>query len=172
MPKGLPRSIRKNQEVAILGGPILAHWSNINDTEFTEPNKFTVQTDWLQLPNNAGQVITDPKFSTLDPIYDGDKITGKFGRAIIIGLRFKYIRRAGANARRVTVGFDIGGIFVEPIIQKDVGINHVPNGEIGHYNETFFGYTFDTWEKNGATVLIKADRKLEIFDFTFTLARA
>jgi len=143
-------------------------WAQYADTQYTSGSPFSVaaNTDTI-LPNNAGNNIETQKPLDVDTFYDGTVITGRNGDGIAITVDLLAIP-TNANTSFVEIWFDIGSgqDLYKRIITFPKG-----NGVVRPINFSVSGYTLNTWEANGATVKVRADNTVDLYDIRYVITR-
>ena len=144
-------------------------WGDYVDTVFTSGSPFLVTADTdTVLPNNKGAVIEIQKPTDVTTFYNGTTITGRNGDGVLITVDCKLLP-TGAGTTTVEVWFDIGG----GVGQLYKRITSFPKG-VGverPLNFTVSGYTLGTWEANGATVYIRANGTMSVYDIRYLITR-
>ncbi|MAD98773.1 MAG: hypothetical protein Unbinned200contig1000_11 [Prokaryotic dsDNA virus sp.] len=172
MVKGLKRSLSNNLDLLTKETGAFPLWG----AYFHLGPDYEIDEDvWVRLINDG---LGGPKtfLSEQDPLYVDGKIPGISGRLILISLRIGFLLPAdrGKNRdreRSATVALDIGTddspIIILPhdlqVKQRGDGMNDV--------NVTWFGYTLDTWEANGAKILMKATAPCTINRIEYVITR-
>jgi len=143
-------------------------WAQYADTQYTVGAPFSVaaNTDTI-LPNNAGNNIETQKPLDVDTFYDGTVITGRNGDGIAITVDLLAVP-TNANTSFVEIWFDIGSgqDLYKRIITFPKG-----NGVVRPINFSVSGYTLNTWEANGATVKVRADNTVDLYDIRYVITR-
>jgi hypothetical protein len=147
----------------------LTGWGTYVDTQYPVGSQFAVaaNTDTL-LPNNAGSKIETQKPADVVTFYDGSVITGREGDGIDIMIYFKAVPTA--PAQYIDIWIDIGGTVGELYRQtfsfpKGAGIDR------GILYPVPSAYTLGTWEANGASVYVRSDSILNIYDINYNIDR-
>lgn len=144
-------------------------WARYSDTQYTEASPFFLpaNTDTI-LPNNAGTVLDDEKPRDIPSFYAGGKITGRVGDGILIRVDLT-VKPTSALSEFIDIWFDIGDgndrIFPElKTFPKGNGIER-------RISLTSSGYTLDTWSANGATLYVRSNGPVSIYDISYTITR-
>lgn len=144
-------------------------WGDYVDTIYTEGSPFLVLADIdTVLPNNKGITIESQKPTDVLTFYNGSTITGRNGDGVLMTIDCKLIP-TGAGTSTVEIWFDIGGTIGElyrriTTFPKGVGV-------VRPLNFTVSGYTLGTWEANGATVYIRANGAMSVYDIRYLITR-
>ena len=143
-------------------------WAQYADTQYTVGSPFSVagNVDTV-LPNNALNNIETQKPLDVATFYDGSVITGRNGDGIAITVDMLAIP-TNANTSYVEIWFDIGSgqDLYKRIISFPKG-----NGVERPINFSVSGYTLGTWEANGATVYVRADNTVNLYDIRYVITR-
>jgi len=144
-------------------------WAKYSDTVYTSVSPFLLlaDTDTI-LPNNAGTVLDDEKPRDVTSFYTGGKITGRVGDGILIRVDLA-AKPTSAAAEELDIWFDIGDgngkIFPElKTFPKGNGIERL-------ISFTVSGYTLATWTANGATLYVRCNGTVSIYDISYTITR-
>ncbi len=144
-------------------------WGNYVDTIFTSGSPFLVAADTdTVLPNNKGTVIESQKPIDVTTFYNGTTITGRNGDAVLITIDCNLLPTNVATTT-IEVWLDIGGSIgrlYKRILTFPKGV-----GIVRPLNFTVSAYTLDTWETNGATVYVRANGTLSIYDIRYVITR-
>ena len=144
-------------------------WGNYSDTQYTEGSPFSVSANTdTNLPNNAGSKIETQKPADVTTFYNGTVITGRNGDAINITVDMK-LKPTSAGTTYLECWFDIGGSVGE--LYKRIVSFPKGNGVERPLDFTVSAYTLDTWEANGATVKVRSDGPLQIYDIRYVIFR-
>lgn len=151
---------------------VVTGWASYNDTLHTvgSPQNIALNTDTV-LTNNAGNVIDPQKPADVTTFWDEttNKITGRNGDSLDVMIYFKAV--PSAQNQWVDVWFDIGGTIGELYRQtfsfpQGAG---VPRGIVYALPSA---YTLGTWEANGATVYVRSNATLSIYNKVFNFDRS
>ena len=144
-------------------------WARYSDTQYTEasPLLLLADTDTV-LPNNAGTILDDEKPRDIPSFYTGGKITGRVGDGILIRIDIT-VKPTSASSEFLDIWFDIGDgdgrVFPElKTFPKGNGIER-------RISFTSSGYTLETWTANGATLNVRANGPMSIYDISYTITR-
>lgn len=144
-------------------------WGQYQDTQYTSGSPFSVAaaTDTV-LPNNAGAVIESQKPADVTTFYNGSVITGRAGDGILISIDCKLLP-TNAGTTTAEFWFDIGGAVGElyrriVTFPKGAGVERPLNFSVS-------GYTLDTWEANGATVYVRSNNTMDVYDIRYVITR-
>lgn len=144
-------------------------WGEYADTAYTSGSPFLVSTDTdTVLPNNKGTVIETQKPADVTTFYNGAQITGRNGDSILVTID-AILLPTGAGTTFVELWFDIGGdigTLYKRIISFPKGV-----GIARPLNYTTAAYNLNTWETNGATVYIRANGPLSVYDIRYVITR-
>jgi len=144
-------------------------WGDYVDTVYTSGSPFLVSADTdTVLPNNKGTVIETQKPADVTTFYDGAQITGRNGDSILATID-AVLLPTGAGTTFVELWFDIGG-GIGPLYKRIISF---PKG-VGverPLNYTTAAYTLNTWEANGATVYLRANGPLSVYDIRYVITR-
>ena len=144
-------------------------WGDYVDTLYTSGSPFLVSADTdTLLPNNAGTTIETQKPADVTTFYDGTKITGRNGDAILATIDAILVP-TGAGTTFVELWFDIGGgigQLYKRIISFPKGV-----GVARPLNYTTAAYTLNTWEANGAAVYLRSNGPLSVYDIRYVISR-
>jgi hypothetical protein len=143
-------------------------WAQYADTQYTVGSPLSVAADTdTVLPNNALNNIDSQKPTDVDTFYDGTIITGRSGDGIAITVDM-LAKPTNTNTSYIEIWFDIGSgqDLYKRIITFPKG-----NGVERPINFSVSGYTLGTWEANGATVYVKADNTVDLYDIRYVITR-
>jgi len=144
-------------------------WGDYVDTLYTSGSPFLVSADTSTvLPNNKGTVIETQKPADVTTFYNGTTITGRNGDGLLVTID-ALLLPTGAGTTFVELWFDIGGGF--PPLYKRIITFPKGIGVERPLNYTTAAYTLDTWEANGATVYIRSDGPVSVYDIRFVITR-
>ena len=153
-------------------------WSDYVDTVYTELNPYSLAANTpTRIPNNKGTIREAQKPIDVRNFYILDsplttpalgKIAGINGDSYLITIDFK-AKPTAANTTLLETWLDIGGAIGELYrrsysFPKGVGIER----SIG---STTAVYTLDTWQSNGADILVEANGTCDIYDIRFVVFR-
>lgn len=172
MSKGLPRSVsRSNRLLTRQTGP-MPHWGSYNHVG----DEYQIPADvWTQLTNNG---LGGPKTyeSEIDPLYENGIVPGVNGRLILISLRMTfYVPKDTVKPRSperfLSLALDIG-TQADPwvILPHDLPVRQKSDGP-NDVNVTWFGYTLDTWEQNGAKIIAKPSAPATVSRLEYVITR-
>lgn len=144
-------------------------WGAYNDTQYTSgsPLSIIADTDTL-FPNNAGAVIESQKPSDVTTFYDGSVITGRSGDGALITIDLIATPTSVATTA-LEIWFDIGGAVGE--LYRRIVTFPKGNGIPRPINFTTSVYTLDTWEINGATVYVRANGPVDLYNIRYVITR-
>jgi len=144
-------------------------WAQYTDTQYTVGSPLFVlgNTDTV-LPNNAGASVITQKPADVASFYTAGKITGRNGDGILITINATLLPTSPAT-KYAELWFDIGGAIGEPY--RTTVTFPKGNGVLYNFSTGFNGYTLDTWEANGATVYIRADGTMSVYDIDYIITR-
>lgn len=144
-------------------------WGNYADTAYTSGSPFLVLADTdTALPNNKGATIETQKPSDVTTFYDGSVITGRNGDGILATID-AVLLPTSVGTTFVELWFDIGGDF-DPLYKQIISFPK-GNGVARSLNYTTAAFTLDTWQTNGATVYIRANGPLSVYDIRYVITR-
>ena len=144
-------------------------WANYSDTAYTSVAPFTILADTdTVLPNNKGSVIDSQLPIDIATYYDAGVIKGFDGDSMEILIEFK-VKPTSAAATYVEVWLNIGGVFTE-LFKRITGF---PKGTGVERPISFTTLAFNgaTWEANGATVYVRSNGPLELYDIRYIVSR-
>ena len=144
-------------------------WGAYDDTAYTSGSPFSVSaaTDTL-LPNNRGGVIETQKPTDVTTFYSGSVINGQDGDTMSITLDMKVVPTS-AGTETVEIWFDIGGTVGE--LYRRILTFPKGNGIIRPISYSVSVYSLDTWAANGATVYIRGNNTLDVYDIRYIVSR-
>jgi hypothetical protein len=144
-------------------------WGSYVDTAYTSIAPFAVSanTDTL-LPNNKGTVIETQKPADVSTFYTGSVIAGRDGDGMLITLDMKVVP-TNAGTETVEIWFDIGGGIGE--LYRRILTFPKGNGVIRPVDYSVAVYTAATWQTNGASVYIRANNTIDVYDITYLITR-
>lgn len=144
-------------------------WAEYRDTQYTTGAAFAVVADIdTDLPNNAGAVIDSQKPIDITSFYTGGVITGRNGDGLLVTIDFK-ARPTNVSTTDMEIWLDIGG-GIPPIYRRLITFPK-GNGVERSVALTSGAYTLNTWEANGATVKVRANGPVDIYDIRYVLSR-
>lgn len=134
-----------------------AGWGFYADSVHTSDNPFIPpRREWVPLPFflNGGTLDEQEPLNT--PLFEDNKVTGRTGDALIIGLRFTVsaTRRNAWSDIAIDIGTEDNPIRIIP---QTVSFVKNANNEQS-YVLTYLVYTLDIWEANGGLFQVYADR--------------
>ena len=145
-------------------------WGNYSDTVYTSGSPLSVlaATDTV-LPNNKGSVIETYKQDNVTTYYDGTVVTGRTGDTIEFTVDLVAVPTSGA-ATYLEIWIDIGGgvgeLYKRLItFPKGAGVERPVNFSVN-------GYTLNTWEANGATVYVRSDGPVNLYNIRYVIERS
>jgi hypothetical protein len=144
-------------------------WAEYEDTQYTSGSPFSVSgnTDTI-LPNNAGGVIDSQKPSDITTFYNGSVITGRSGDGLAVTIDFNAVPTSGGTTF-LEVWLNIGGGL--PDLYKRIITFPKGTGIVRPINFTVSAYTLNTWEANGATVYVRSNGNIDVYDIRYVLTR-
>lgn len=145
-------------------------WGSYQDGQYTAGSPLTIAADTdTVLPNNAASTLETYKPENVATFYDGTVITGVEGEARLLTFEFQ-ASTSSASGAILELWMDIGGA-VGPLYRGAVTTfpkgNNVQVGCI----RSLGVYTLDTWETNGATVYVRSNVDVDIWDIRFVIHR-
>lgn len=144
-------------------------WADYVDTQYTDIAPFSVLADTdTVLPNNAGAVLDAYKPELIDTFYNGTTITGSTGDARLITLSLNALPTS-ANTTQIEFWFDIGGAVGE--LYRRISGFPKGNGVIRPITLSTGVYTLDTWQANGATVYVRANGTVDLYDIRYVITQ-
>ena len=145
-------------------------WADYVDTQYTSGSPFAVTADTdTALPNNAGTVRDTYKPVDVTEFYDGTVITGREGDGINITFEARAITSSASGAY-IEIWLDIGGAVGE-IYRGIWGTFPKGNNIEAGLLRSFSAYTLDTWESNGATVYVRSNVAMNLYDIRYVITR-
>lgn len=144
-------------------------WAQYADGQYTVGSPLSVagNTDTV-LPNNAAGVIDSQKPSDIATFYNGTKITGRNGDGIALTVDLNAVPTAGATTY-IEIWVDIGGGVGE--LYKRIISFPKGTGIVRPINFSVNAYTLNTWETNGATVYVRANGNVDLYDIRYVITR-
>ena len=147
-------------------------WADYTDTSHTvgSPQSITALTD-TKITNNAATTrvqeipLTDYPNGFFDSV--AQKILGRAGDSLLITIQFTCQRQVGTTDFDIELFFDIGGSVGE-LYNRTINIKgNTPN----KITFTTAVYTLDTWQENGADIMINSDVDINLYDLRFVVYR-
>lgn len=144
-------------------------WAQHADTQYTSGSPFSIVADTdTVLPNNNGSVLDTQRPSDVTEFYDGSVITGRDGDGLLITVDMVTVPTSAA-ATAIEIWFDIGGAVGE--LYRRIVTFPKGAGVARPISFTVSAYTLATWEANGATVYVRANGPVNIYDIRYVLTR-
>ena len=144
-------------------------WIDAVDTEYTEQSP-------LSVPANTPTLMTINELANRDDqgpqnidLFANDRVTGRYGDLIGVKLRFK-VKKVGNAATFINFKFDIGSGLNEIIVEDRNVTLRKGAGVENPVHASFIAYTYDTWEANGARIILESDGEVEVYGMSMVLA--
>lgn len=144
-------------------------WAQYGDTQYTAGSPFlvTAGVDTI-MPNNGSAVIEEQKPRDITTMLSAGKILGLNGDSYNITIDCKALPTS-AGTTLLEFWFDIGGTVGE-LYRRPVTFPK-GNGIVRPIVFTTGIYSKDTWEANGATVYVRSDGPVSIYDIRYVITR-
>lgn len=160
------------QEIGVLTdlrSDFISGWAQYADGQYTQSSPLSVvgNVDSV-LPNNAASIIDSQKPEDVATFYDGTHITGRNGDGIALTVDLNAIPTQ-VGTTYVEIWLDIGGSVGE--LYKRIISFPKGSGIVRPINFSVSAYTLGTWEANGATVHIKANGNIDVYDVRYVITR-
>lgn len=145
-------------------------WARYGDTTYTSGNPFVLaEGATVDLPNDAGSVITSQLPSGVTAFYDGTVITPE-NEGDFYDLSIRFTTQSSVNEGTIRLTVDIGGTQGE--IVSDVRRLGRGSGINNQLTFAFGVFTLDTFIANGGTVRVESiDGEQSIFDIVYVISR-
>lgn len=148
-----------------------AGWGFYRDGTYTKDNPFIPpRREWVMIPTDQTGNTLKKQEPMGTPLFVDNKVTGREGDALIIGLRFKMsaTRRNTWADIAIDIGTEDNPIRIAP---QTVQFVKNRNDEQG-FVLTYLVYTLDTWEKNGGAFMVYANRaNTKFYDISVSVTR-
>ena len=144
-------------------------WADYVDTTYTSANRLVVPKNVaFALPNNGLGGVKAYAPEGIDLFKDG-KVTGREGEVLLITQEIMLQRdRNRTGEFDFETWFDIGG-SIPPLFRRYERIRG--GGKERKVVATTMVYTLDTWEANGATLMVRSSVDVELWSIRTLVAR-
>lgn len=150
------------------GATPVSGWGDYIDTTYTQasPQLILANIDTI-LMNNSGTGVRAQEPEGVVFVENG-KIKGRFGESIAMSIEFNIVP-TDASTTLCEVWFNIGGAIGQ-LYRRPFTF---PKGQGVERKITFtqLGYTYDTWQANGATVYVRTNGNASIYGTRFLINR-